>query len=165
MATLAIRREPVSSILPEFGYALDPFRNMRDLLRWDPFAELGSSWPTERLGATTYTPQFDVKETKDAYLFRADLPGVKEQDIEVTLNQNRLVVSGKRESEAEEKSETYYHCERSYGSFMRSFSLPAGVDADHCQAELKHGVLTINVPKTGELAAKKIAIRSEKTKA
>jgi HSP20 family protein len=133
----------------------DPFRAMDALLRWDPFRE-----ETAPLGSWTggYTPRFDVKETKDAYVFKADLPGVKEEDVELSLSGNMLTISGKKEEEHKEESEQYYAMERTYGSFSRSFSLPDSVDSEHVTAELKGGVLAVNVPKRPEAQPKKIAI-------
>jgi HSP20 family protein len=89
---------------------------MRDLLRWDPFAELGPS------AAGAFVPAFDVKETKDAYMFTADLPGVKESDLELSLTGNRLTISGKRDEEKKAQDERWYAYERSYGSFSRTFT-------------------------------------------
>lgn len=101
----------------------DPFRAMRDLMRWEPFAELAPSWPT--LEGAVFAPDFEVKETKDAFAFTADLPGVTEKDLQVQLSENRLSISGKRESEKTEQGETYYTAERNYGSFTRSFTFSA----------------------------------------
>ena len=143
--------------------AVDPIRLLSNLM-WDPFQEMAPTWPSESLAAA-FAPAFDVRETKDAYLFKADLPGVKEGDLSVTMTGNRLTVSGKREVEQEERGDTYYTSERSYGSFTRSFTLPEGCDAEHVQAELKHGVMTIAIAKKAELQPKQIAIRSEKAKA
>jgi HSP20 family protein len=92
-------------------------------------------------------------------MFHADLPGVKEQDLEVTLTGNRLTIAGKREAEREEKTDTYYACERSYGSFSRSFTLPDGADGEHLRAELKDGVLAVAVPKKPEVQPKKVQVR------
>jgi HSP20 family protein len=136
----------------------DPWRTMRALMGWDPFREM-TPFPQER--ALAFNPAFDVKETKDAYQFRADLPGIKEKDLEVTMTGNRLDVSGKREEEKEEKSERYYTYERSYGSFSRSFTLPDGTDVDKMRASLDQGVLTITVPKKPEVQPKKIAVKTE----
>ena len=99
-----------------------------------------------------------MKETKDAYVFKADLPGVKEEDVELSLSGNMLTISGKKEEEHKEESEQYYAMERTYGSFSRSFSLPDSVDSEHVTAELKGGVLAVNVPKRPEAQPKKIAI-------
>jgi HSP20 family protein len=140
----------------------EPFRAMRDLLRWDPFREMTPIFSGEGPG---YEPAFEVKETKDSFVFKADVPGVKEQDLEVTSTGNRLTLSGKRESEKEEKEENYYTYERSYGSFTRSFTLPEQADIVHVHAELKAGELTIVIPKTSAAVAKRIPIAAEKTKA
>lgn len=76
-----------------------------------------------------FSAAFEVKETKEAFIFKADLPGIKAEDLDVVLTQNRLTIRGKREAEKSEKGETFYTFERSYGSFARSFTLPEGVDS------------------------------------
>ena len=133
----------------------EPFRLMRDMLRWDPFQEMRPLLGNE---TTAFLPAFEIKESKDSFVFKADVPGVKEQDIEVTTAGNRLTISGKRETEKEEKEDTYYACERSYGSFTRAFTLPEQADASHIKAELKNGELTIVVPKAAAAVAKRIPI-------
>jgi HSP20 family protein len=140
----------------------EPFRAMRELLRWDPFREMT---PVFTADLPAYEPAFEVKETKESFVFKADVPGIKEQDLEVTSAGNRLTVSGKRESEKEEKEENYYAFERSYGSFTRSFTLPEQADSANIHADLKGGELTIVIPKTAAAVARKIPIASEKTKA
>src|SRR5206468_2533929 len=99
-------------------------------------------------------------ETKDAYVFRADLPGVKDSDLEISLTGNRLTVSGRREQERQEQGETFYASERSYGSFTRSFTLPEGIDGDNVSADLKSGVLTLSVPKKPEVQPRKVTINT-----
>ena len=143
---------PVAPVRPEH----DPFRW---LLRWDPFREMTPSWFGQPPVEAAFSPAFEVKENQDSFLFKADLPGMKEQDIEVKLAGDRLTVSGKREAEREDKDDTYYAYERSFGSFLRTFTLPAGFDSDHVHAELKDGVLTIVVPKKATAQAKTIAIK------
>src|SRR5215471_15389907 len=133
----------------------DPFRLMRDMFRWDPFREM-AAYPSAE--PTAYAPAFEVMETKDAFVFKADLPGVKESDIEVNLVGGRLTMSGKRESEREDKGETYYAFERSYGNFTRTFTLPSEIDAAHVKAELKNGELTVVVPKAPAAVAKRIPV-------
>jgi HSP20 family protein len=135
-----------------------PFRMMRELMNWDPFREIMPVLP-EPLTAE-FAPAFDIKETKDAYIFKADVPGVKESDLEVMVSGNRLTVSGKREDTKEEKGDRYYAYERSYGSFTRAFTLPEGVDTGSCQADLKDGVLTLTVQKTAQAQAKKIPVQT-----
>src|SRR5215472_5448982 len=135
-----IRRQPE----PERGITRartwDPLDMMQELMRWDPFREM-----SRRLGRddlTGFVPTFDVKETKEAYIFKADLPGVKEGDVELSMTSNRLTISGQRQEEKKDEGDQYYAYERSYGSFSRSFTLPEGVDVDQIRAELKDGVLT-----------------------
>jgi HSP20 family protein len=137
----------------------DPFRGMRDLLRWDPFTDLAPAW--SRFESAAFAPSFEVKETKDAFSFTADMPGVAEKDLQVQLVENRLNVSGKRESEKSEQGDTFYMTERTYGSFSRSFTLPSGIDADKVKAELKNGVLSITVPKRPEAQPKKINVSAK----
>lgn len=140
----------------------DPFRAMREMFRWDPFNQMAPAWP-ELQGE--FAPAFEVKENKESYLFKADVPGVKENDIEVTVTGNRLTISGQRNEEVEEKSDTYFSRERKYGSFSRSYTLPDGADLEHVHADLKGGVLTVAVPKRPEVQPKKIAVKSLPTKA
>jgi HSP20 family protein len=134
---------------------------MRDLLRWDPFSEMQPMFRTEM---DTFMPNFDIKENGNQYFFRADVPGVELKDIEVTIDGNRLQVSGKREAEKEEKGDTYYSCERSFGSFSRAFTLPQNCDTKDVHADLTNGVLTIAVAKNGDAQARKIPVQASKTK-
>lgn len=137
--------------------ALEPFRALRDLLRWDPYRE--ANWlPMET--AATFMPSFEVKETKGAYMFKADLPGIKDEDLEINVLGNRLTITGKREQERKEDTDTYHLMERSYGSFSRTFNLPDEVEAEHVHAELKEGVLNLTIPKRPEAKAKKVKIQS-----
>jgi HSP20 family protein len=157
MANLIRRNEGTRDVATPSSAAAghwDPFRMMREMLRWDPFRELdtGAAWEGG------FAPTFDVKETKDAYMFRADLPGVKEQDLEVSLTGNRLTISGHREQEQEDQNDRYFASERTYGSFSRSFTLPAGVDQEHVQADMKNGVLTLTVPKRPEVQPRRIPL-------
>jgi HSP20 family protein len=130
---------------------------MRELMGWDPFGEMTPFLPQ---GPSGFVPSFEVKESKDGYSFKADVPGVKESDIAVTVTGNRLTVSGKRESEKQEQTDTYYTYERSYGDFTRSFTLPDGVDMSSVHAELKDGVLTLSIKKSPEAQPKRIAVQS-----
>ncbi|MBE7480782.1 MAG: Hsp20/alpha crystallin family protein [Polyangiaceae bacterium] len=157
MANIAVHKEPqAKSTRPEREW--DPFRTMRDVLRWDPFGEIAPRWFGEDLG---FNAAFEVKESKDAFVFKADLPGIRAEDLDVKLTQNRLTVSGKREAEKSEKGDTFYTFERSYGSFVRSFTLPEGVDGEKVEADLKDGVLTLKVPKKPEAQPKQINVKSK----
>jgi HSP20 family protein len=132
----------------------DPFEMMREMFQWDPGQPLGRGGP---LGE--FAPSFEVKETNDAFIFTADLPGVKQEDLEVSLTGNRLTVSGKRESEKRDEADTYYMYERSYGSFSRAFTLPREADVDQCDAQLRDGVLTLRLPKKSEAQPRRIDVR------
>lgn len=138
---------------------LDPVRVMRDFLRWDPFREMAPLFPSfAALDRAAFNPSFDVTESKDGYLFKADVPGVKPEDIEITTTGNRLQIAGKRDSEHETKNDTVFTYERQYGSFTRTFTLPEGADLEHAKSELKEGVLTLMIPKKPGAQSKKIAI-------
>ncbi len=165
MANITVRKDNggASPAPTGKGREYDPFRAMREMFRWDPFKEMSPLWPAE--SPSEFSPAFEVKENADAYTFKADVPGVKESDIEVTVTGNRLTISGSRQEEKEEKSETYYSCERKYGAFSRSYTLPEGADVEHIYADLKSGVLTIGVPKLPQIQPKKIAVKSAPTKA
>ena len=135
----------------------DPFRAMREMLNWDPFREMA---PLIAGTPTTYSPAFEVRETKESFVFKADVPGLKEQDLEVSVTGNRLSIGGKRDAEKEEKGDTYYAFERSFGSFTRTFTLPDQTDPTHVKAELKDGELTVVVPKAAAAVAKRIPVGS-----
>ncbi len=138
----------------------DPFQTMREMMRWDPFSELFRGVPQER--SQWFNPTFDVRETNDAFILMADVPGMAEKDIDIQLTSNRLVISGQRTMEEEQKGETHYRTERSWGSFSRTFTLPAEIDSNKVSAEMKNGVLTVQLPKTGESMTKKITVQGER---
>jgi HSP20 family protein len=142
----------------------NPFRMMDELFRWEPFAGLERMQPA----GADFLPGFDVRETKDNYVVEADLPGVKEENVEISLTGNVLQISGRREDERKEEGEQWYVLERNYGTFTRSFTLPEGADAENVKAEMKNGVLRIEIPKRPEVQAKRISIgggEKPKTKA
>lgn len=156
MADLPVRRGSGSSV-GRWTRGLDPFERMKELMGFDPFEQMG-----RMVGGVEpsvgFIPAFEVKETKDAYIFKADVPGVREGDLDITLTGDRLTISGKRETEKQEDTDRFYAYERSYGSFTRSFTLPEGVDADHINADLKDGVLHLRLPKQPELQPKRIQV-------
>lgn len=131
--------------------AWDPFEVMQQMLRWDPFAGAPP--------AIAFAPPFEVRETKDAFVFKADLPGLREEDVDVSISANRVTVSGQRQVERADEGDTWYTKERSYGAFSRTFSLPEGADAEHAEAELKHGVLSVVVPKKAELKPRRLTLK------
>jgi HSP20 family protein len=160
MSNVIVRKQPGDKPPPARTetQVWDPWRTMRSMLAWDPFREM-SAFPVDE-GALGFSAAFDIKETKDAYEFKADVPGLHEKDLEITLTGNRLRISGKREEEKEDKNDRYYTYERSYGSFTRTFTLPEGADTEKLSANLANGVLSIIVPKKPELQPKKIDVKA-----
>lgn len=151
-----VRRTPELTALT----ALNPLRSLRELLTWDPFQEMAPLLMEER---QRVIPPFEVRETKDRFVFQADLPGVELKDIEILLTGNRLSVTGIRIDKVERGEEgEYYARERTYGRFTRSFTLPEGVDLSAVQAHLNSGVLTIVFPKVPAVQPKKIPVTVEK---
>src|SRR5713101_5720638 len=148
---------------PELAHLshLDPLQIMRDLTGWDPFREMTTLTPLVSRPLAAFAPQFEVKETKDAFIFKADLPGVEEKNIDVSLTGDRLTVSGLREEEERHEGERFFAYERAFGNFTRAFTLPDGVDGDQVGAELKDGVLTLHIAKKPEHQPKKISIKVE----
>jgi HSP20 family protein len=134
----------------------DPFERMQELIGSDPLESLSRLFRSGE--APGFIPTFEVKESKDGFVFKADLPGVDEKDIDVSVSGDRITVGGKRESEQHEESDRFYAYERSYGTFNRSFTLPEDVNADAVQASLKDGVLTLMLPKKPEAKSRKIPI-------
>jgi HSP20 family protein len=132
-------------------YIDDPFTVARDLLAWDPF--FGNRQ------VTAFAPAFEVKETADAFVLRADLPGVLEADLDITVHNNVLAVTGRRHTEERKEGESYALYERQFGSFSRSFSLPDIADAEKMDANLDNGVLTLTIAKKAQAQPRKIALK------
>ena len=107
-----------------------------------------------------WTPALDIYEDKDKYVAKAELPGMKKEDIDVSLEGNTLTISGERKQEEEKKEGDTYRSERYFGMFQRTVTLPAAVDANKIQATYKDGVLTVTVPKTEEAKPKQIEVKT-----
>ncbi len=149
-----IRREnrtTPTAIAPAF----EPLGLMRNFLRWDPFRDLDFNLDLQ----TAFTPSFDIRETPEAYVFEADMPGIRREDLDINLTGNRITLTGRREAQARKEGENYFMQERSYGSFSRSFNLPDGVDPGKVTADLKDGVLTLSLPKVPEVQPRKIEVK------
>jgi HSP20 family protein len=146
------------------------------IVRWDPFRELedmsnrlnrvfgrsGLAGTTEDKGefiTFDWAPSVDIAETAEAFEIKAELPDVKKEDVRVTVEEGQLRISGERKQEKEEKGKKFHRVERSYGSFMRSFSLPENVDDARLSAEYKDGVLNVRLPKTEKAKPKAIAVK------
>lgn len=152
---------PLSTLRDDIDRAFD--RMFKD---WPRFGTLVPSdfFGGELFGkATAVAPRVDVTEDDNAYEITAEMPGVEEKDIEVSVRDDRLTLRGEKKSEKEEKKKDYHMTERSYGSFERSFRLPADVEAGKIGAEFANGILKLTLPKTAEAKAKerKIAIKAK----
>jgi len=133
--------------------ALRPlWREMDDL--WNRF---WGDMPAEP--ALGWAPSIDVSETDGNIMVKAELPGLDVKDIDVQVTDDVLTLRGEKKTEEEKKDEKYYYKERGYGSFQRSFQLPAGVKSDKVDAQFKNGVLTITMPKSKESKQKRIEIK------
>lgn len=143
-------------------FGLTPYGHSKHYLRsYNPFRELEelerSFWNSDML--TEF--KTDIKDTGDSYVLEADLPGFQKEDIKIDIDNNSLSIHGERHSEVEEKDKqnNYIRCERSYGSFSRSFDL-SGVKADEIKAAYDNGVLRLTLPKQEEVkpAARQLTI-------
>lgn len=155
---------PLSMLRDDIDRAFD--RMFKD---WPRFGAMtvpdvfGSGEIFGKANETAIAPRVDVAEDDNAYEITAEMPGVEEKDIEVSVRDDRLTLRGEKKSEKEEKKKDYHMTERNYGSFERSFRLPGNVDADNIKATFAKGVLTLTLPKTAAAKAKerKIAIKAK----
>ena len=149
---------------------------MSALTRWDPFKEMeetqnrlarflglaptrGGSGDKESLTVTEWAPNVDITEDDKEYLVKADLPEVKKDDVKVTVENGVLTITGERKFEKEEKGRKYHRIERSYGNFLRSFTLPDAADSGKVNAEFKDGVLRVHLPKTDKAKPKAVDVK------
>jgi HSP20 family protein len=113
-----------------------------------------------RVVGSTWSPAVDIKEEADRYVLHADIPGVKPEEIEISMDKGVLTIRGERKHSTEESGEGFHRVERQQGVFMRRFALPNSVDPDGIQATSKDGVLELVLPKTGETQPRRIEVRS-----
>ena len=111
--------------------------------------------------SASYVPQIESSVRDNTLCVRADLPGIDPKDVEVTVEGNRLTLRGQRTAEHERSEEGYFHCERQYGSFVRSFTIPEGVKAEDIQAKYHNGVLELSVPLPASAQPQKVNIAIE----
>ena len=147
---------------------------MTALTKWTPFREmeklhnrlntlLDSTFGRrtdgyEGMDWTGWTPAVDISEDNKEYVVRAELPGLKKQDVNVTFENGILNISGERRQEKEEKGRRYHRVECSYGTFSRSFTMPSDTNPDQINAEFKDGVLYVHVAKSESAKPKQIAV-------
>ena len=118
--------------------------------RWEEFPAIGD-----------WAPSLDVSETKDAFVVKAEVPGMDTGDIQVSLQENLLTIKGEKKQEKEEKDERYHRIERSYGSFTRTVRLPVAVDGSKVDAKFKNGLLTVSLPKAPGVKGTTIPVKAE----
>ncbi|HQR44810.1 MAG TPA: Hsp20/alpha crystallin family protein [Thermoanaerobaculia bacterium] len=146
----------------------DPFRDLAALQdRMNRLFEgtLSRTRNEEELFTGTWAPPVDIYETKDKITLKAELPGFDEKQIALRFEDGVLTIEGERKFEKETGDENYHRVERSYGKFVRSFAIPAGVDGDRIGASFSNGVLTVELPKREETKPKQIRIEAGASKA
>jgi HSP20 family protein len=155
------RRRPGRGIIP-----WRPFRELEEMERrfedilGRPF--LPSVWRRLPIEERGWAPAIEVFEKEDKFVVKAELPGMKEEDIDISVVGDTLTIKGERKAESEVKEEDYYCCERSYGSFSRSIAVPPNVDTKKIEASFEDGVLEVSLPKAPEVKPKKIAVSAKK---
>lgn len=147
------------------------------ITRWNPLKEmeqmqnrLASLWSAdplrfnggteEALTVTEWSPRVDIVEDDREFLVKAELPEMKREDVKVTVEDGVLTIAGERKQEKEEKNKKYHRVEREYGSFVRSFTLPANTSGEKVSADFKDGLLKVHLPKDAKAAPKAIEIKS-----
>jgi HSP20 family protein len=140
---------PVDSFHNEIDRLFESFFHNPFSLAEAPFASLGE-----------WAPTLDVSETENDVSVRAELPGVKPEDLDVTVTGDTLVLAGEKKESIEKKDKNYWHSESRYGSFRRQVRLPTEVDAENVEAKFSHGVLEIHLKKSHAAKAKRIAVKT-----
>jgi HSP20 family protein len=125
----------------------------------DPSAVLVLAAEGDEPAPRRWVPALDVTESKDAYHIDVEVPGLRPEDLNVTVDQGMLTVQGERRSEEEKGDRSYHRVERRYGAFRRSISLPRDVDASRVQANYDNGVLRLEIPKSAGSQAKRIEVK------
>lgn len=152
------------------GTGLAPFKAFRNLLTPEPvytlqqrlnrlFEETLLPMGAEPFSTAAWSPSCDIYETENEIVVKAEIPGVKKEDVKLSVQDNVLTLSGERKFEEETKKENYVRVERGYGSFTRSFTLPPSVDAKKISAEFKDGLLEVKLPKLEEAKPKEVEIK------
>ena len=141
--------------------------------RWDPFKELTNLKSQmdkifenllgegEEIKTGSWVPPVDIYETENEIVIKAEVPGVSQNDVEIKVEDDTLIIRGEKKFERDMEKETYHRAERVYGKFQRTFILPKSIEKDKIKATLKHGVLTVILPKKEEVKPKEISIQVE----
>ena len=151
MLTTTLTRRPGNSLF--FG-SRDPFYEFANRFFNSSLAERD----VDNGSVASWAPAVDIRETELDFVATVELPGLTKDDIDVSLEDNVLSISGERTLEKKSENDTYHRIERSYGSFQRAFTLPKGVDTTKLEARFKDGLLTLTMPKAEEVKARKISV-------
>lgn len=143
----------------------NPLRDMEQMQKrmaslWSSPLSLINDEADETLLASEWSPRVDITEDDREFVVKAEVPDIKREDVKITVENQLLTMAGERRQEKEEKNKKYHRIEREYGSFTRSFSLPANVAADKVTADFKDGILQVHLPKDGKGARKSIEIKA-----
>lgn len=139
----------------------DPFRDLRSLQEEVNrlfSTNLNRTFGDEGIGRGAWAPSVDIYENKDQIVLEAELPGMKQEDFDLSIENNVITLRGERRFEKTDESDNYHRVERSYGSFTRSFTLPQTVSAEDAKAEYNNGVLRVTLPKREEAKSRRIQI-------
>jgi HSP20 family protein len=142
----------------------DPFRDLRNLqdeVNRLFSTNLGRVFGDENIARGAWNPTVDIYENKDQIVLEAELPGMKREDFDLSIENNVLTLHGERRFEKKDENDNYHRVERSYGSFTRSFTLPQTVSGEGAVADYKNGVLRVSLPKREEVKARRIEIKAE----
>jgi len=137
----------------------DLFRDRMDRMFDDFLRDFVPVRPTEELAERRWMPVVDIKETPESLVLTAELPGLAKEDVQISVENQTLTIHGERKFENETKGDTYHRIERSYGSFLRTFTLPANIKTDKIAAAFANGLLTITLAKVEEAKPRQIEIK------
>ncbi len=157
-------REEKSKEMVPFDEAFRPLSRWVDSFFDESFLRPFSPFNRSLLGMRTslleeVSPLVDIYEDAGDIVLKAELPGMKKEDIDVTLSEDCITISGEKKKEEEVKKKDYYKWERSYGSFSRSFDLPGAVQSDKVKSTFKDGVLEVRIPKSEEIKSKEVKVQ------
>jgi HSP20 family protein len=142
----------------QFDRLFDRFSDGFDTFAIKPFNDLENLWSKNLSGFAPLA--VDVSETDKTYTITAELPGVDEKDVDVSVADGTLVIKGEKRQNREEKSKNHYLSERSYGAFQRMFGLPKGTEEGKVEATFHNGVLSVTIPKPMETPARKVEVKA-----
>jgi HSP20 family protein len=153
------KEEEAMTTITRWTPVADPFRHRLNRMFDDFVRDMLPARGSEEVASGRWLPSVDIKESPESLSLVVELPGMKKEDVSIMVEHQVLTISGERKFENEEKDETYHRIERSYGHFLRSFTLPANVKTDKVDAQFEHGLLTVTLPKVDEAKPRRIEIR------